>query len=214
MFAYIKGTIQEKEALSAAAYRTIIECHGFGLEIQVSHNTLLQLPDIGEEIQIYTVFFVKETEFLLFGFATVEEKELFLLLTSVSGIGPKSALALLGTLNPEQLSNAILEEDDRLITQAPGIGSKVAQRIILELKSKIENWQHKNFTQRQPNVLKQNSIILDEARNILGGLGYSPSEINQALSSIKKENVDDDVEKLVRESLRLLGAGNISSTIN
>jgi Holliday junction DNA helicase RuvA len=98
----------------------------------------LHLPEIGEMAHVHTVFFVKETEFLLFGFASLQEKELFALLTSVSGIGPKLALALLGTFTPQQLSGAILENDDKLITQAPGVGAKVDQRIILELKTKVE----------------------------------------------------------------------------
>ncbi len=216
MFAYIKGIIQEKEALSAVVHRAVIECHGFGLEIQISQNTLLQLPEIGEQANVHTVFFVKETEFLLFGFATAAEKDLFLLLTSVSGIGPKLALALLGTLTPQQLSDAILEQDERLITQAPGVGAKVAQRIILELKTKVENWHHKNLAQQHSlaGSQKQSSIILDEARSVLIGLGYSSNEINRTLAALKKEDSNNDVELLVRESLKLLGTGNISPSIN
>jgi len=216
MFAYIKGIIQEKEALSTVVHRAVIECHGFGLEIQISQNTLLQLPEIGEPANVHTVFSVKETEFLLFGFATLAEKELFLLLTSVSGIGPKLALALLGTLTPQQLSAAILEQDERLITQAPGVGAKVAQRIILELKTKVENWHHKNLAQHYSHTgsKKQASIILEEARSVLTGLGYSPNEINRTLSTLNKEDTTNDVELLVRESLKLLGTGKISPSIN
>jgi holliday junction DNA helicase RuvA len=216
MFAYIKGIIQEKEALSTVVHRAIIECHGFGLEIQISQNTLLQLPEIGEQTQVHTVFFVKETEFLLFGFAALEEKELFLLLTSVSGIGPKLALALLGTLTPVQLSEAILEQDESLITQAPGVGAKVAKRIILELKTKVENWHHKNLAQQNSYAgsQKQTSIVVEEARSILTGLGYSPNEITSTLTTLKREDTHNDVELLVRESLKLLGAGKISPSIN
>lgn len=211
MFAYIKGIVQEKAALSSVVHRAVIECHGFGLEIQISQNTLLQLPEIGEPAIVHTVFFVKETEFLLFGFANLAEKD-FLLLTSVSGIGPKLALAVLGTLTPQQLCDAILEQDEGSITQAPGVGAKVAQRIILELKTKVESWHHKNLIQSNSyaNGQKQSSTVLEEARSVLNRLGYSPNEINSTLSTLKKEDTSNDVELLVRESLKLLGASNVS----
>lgn len=210
MFAYIKGIIQEKEALSPLVHRAVVECHGFGLEIQVSQNTLLQLPQIGEPVTVQTVFFVKETEFLLFGFSTLEEKELFLLLTSVSGIGPKLALALLGTLTPQQLADAVLEEDQKAISQAPGVGAKVAGRIILELKNKVESWQQKNLVHKSGPSAKT-SVAMEETRSILTGLGYSPSEIAHVLSIIKQDEIGEDVEGLVRESLKLLGSEKLTN---
>ena len=103
MFAYIKGIIAEKEMAGHGAHRLVLECQGFGMEMQVSQHTFSVLPEIGEEAQIYTNFIIKETEAVLFGFAEAEEKELFMLLTSVTGIGPKLALALLSTFKPEQL---------------------------------------------------------------------------------------------------------------
>jgi Holliday junction DNA helicase RuvA len=217
MFAYIKGIVQEKEAMNNVVHRLILDSHSFGLEIQISQHTSAMLPEAGAQAQVYTVFTIKETECLLFGFATQEEKDLFLLLTSVSGIGPKLALGLLGTLTPKQLAETIVQEDASLIAQAPGIGAKVAQRIILELKTKMENWQHENMLEinYQDNTgAKQGSIIDEEARTVLASLGYSLSEINHALSSIRKETPTNDIEGLVRESLKLLGAGNISPSNN
>jgi len=212
MFAYIKGIVQEKEAINSIVHRLVLESHDFGLEIQISQHTSANLPEPGAQAQIYTVFTIKETECLLFGFATKEEKDLFFLLTSVSGIGPKLALALLGTLAPQQLAEAIVEENASLIAQAPGVGAKVAQRIILELKTKIETWQHENILESNytGSVAKQSSLVDEEARAVLASLGYSPSEINHALSLIRKESQTNDTEGLVRESLKLLGAGNIS----
>ena len=211
MFAYLKGILQAKEALNTVIYRAIIEIGGFGLELQISQNTAVQLPSVGEETLVQTVFSVKETEFLLFGFATVKEKELFLLLTAVSGIGPKLALAVLGTLTPEQLSEAILEDNDKLISQAPGVGAKVAQRIILELKTKIENWQHKNLIQANSidNSVKKTGIIVEEARNVLSNLGYSSYEINHAFSTLKNGQTDVDLEGLIRDSLKILGTTSV-----
>ncbi len=213
MFAYIKGIIQEKDAMSGVLTRLVLDCHGFGMDIQISQHTAAMLPEIGQEAQIYTVFTIKETECLIFGFASPDEKELFILLTSVSGIGPKLALGLLGTLSSNQLSEAILEENDKLITQAPGVGAKVARRIILELKNKIEDWQNKNAVEMKYSIspaAKKEFTIDNEARGVLESLGYSPSEINHALSTIKKQNKEIDTESLVRESLRLLGSSNMA----
>ena len=212
MFAYIKGIVQHTEPLSGVVHRLVLDCHGFGIEMQTSQQTLSLIPELGQEAQIYTVFVIKETEALLFGFATLEEKELFSLLTSVSGIGPKLALAVLGSFTPQQLSDAIIEENDRVITSAPGVGAKVAQRIILELKTKIETWRHKNFIAAGQTATsnKSNSKSEEEASKVLASLGYSAAEIYNAFTAIKKQSKDLDIEGLVRESLRLLGTGSLT----
>lgn len=136
-----------------------------------------------------------------------------MLLTSVSGIGPKLALGLLGTLTATQLSEAILEENEKLITEAPGVGAKVARRIILELKTKIEDWQNKNAVEIKyagNSFAKQESAVDEEARTVLASLGYSHSEISHALSTIRKQSKETDIEGLVKESLKLLGAGSMA----
>ncbi len=217
MFAYIKGIIAEKEMARHGAHRLVLECHGFGMEMQVSQQTFSVLPEIGEEAQIYTIFVIKESEAILFGFAQAEEKELFVLLTAVSGIGPKLALALLSTFKPEQLCAAIIQEDSRLISQAPGVGAKVAGRIILELKTKIETWQEKNLiaSVHIQRIGSPHELAIDEeVRTVLAGLGYSYAEIMHTLTAIKKQhhatNLAQDVEGLVKESLKILGAGNVA----
>jgi holliday junction DNA helicase RuvA len=221
MFAYIKGRVAQKEMASHGAHRLVLECHGFGMEMQVSQQTFSVLPEIDEEAQIYTIFVVKETEAILFGFAEAQEKELFLLLTSVSGIGPKHALALLSTFKPEQLCEAIIHENGGVISQAPGVGAKVAGRIILELKTKIEGWQEKSLLAKryaQGGGAQHYSAIDEEARTILAGLGYSPSEIMHTLAVIKKQHegkdLSHDVEGLVKESLKALGAGSVAHKLS
>jgi holliday junction DNA helicase RuvA len=214
MFAYIKGVVTEKE-LTGHGHRLVLESQGFGMEIQVSQQTFSSLPEVGEEAQIYTIFVIKESEAILYGFAGRQEKDLFLLLTSVSGIGPKLALALLSTFKPEQLCEAIIQKNDRMISQAPGVGAKVAGRIILELKTKIEGWQEKNLIDSyvQPGVSQHYSAVDEEVRTILAGLGYSPSEILHTLTAIKKQHeskgINQDVEGLVKESLKVLGADSV-----
>jgi holliday junction DNA helicase RuvA len=214
LFAYLKGLIAEKQLAAHGSYKVILDCQGFGMDMQVSQQTFSVLPAAGEEAQIYTIFFIKESEAVLFGFAQTEEKELFLLLTSVSGIGPKIALALLSTFKSDQLCQAIVHQDTRLISQAPGVGAKVAGRLVLELKSKVEDWQEKNLAQihvAEPNI---SSGIDDEVRSILAGLGYSHGEIMNAIFTVKKEqqnqNIVQDAEVLVKDCLKILGASNVA----
>ncbi|HEY9714267.1 MAG TPA: Holliday junction branch migration protein RuvA, partial [Chroococcales cyanobacterium] len=126
----------------------------------------------------------------------------------VTGIGPKLAMALVGTLGPNQLAEAILSDDQKMISQAPGVGSKVAQRIILELKGKIEEWTKKRGIASAPQI--SGSTAFEEVRDVLEGLGYTATEINLVLKKAKEEAVEDDVETLVRFSLKLLGARSLS----
>jgi len=211
MFAYIKGVITEKES-AGHGHTVVLESQGFGMDMQVSQQTFSVLPEIGEDAQIYTIFVVKESEVILYGFADRDEKELFLLLTSVTGIGPKLALALLSTFRPDQLCEAIVQKDDRMISQAPGVGAKVAGRIILELKTKIETWQQKHFIESQTQLSNSHSEVDEEVKSILTGLGYSLSEILHTLAAVKKQHEDmsQDVEGLIKESLKALGAGSVA----
>jgi holliday junction DNA helicase RuvA len=148
---------------------------------------------------------IRENDWTIFGFSSVAEKGLFELLQSVTGIGPKLALALVGTFSAEDLAKAIVDQDQKMITQAPGVGAKVAQRIILELKSRVEDWQLK-FAQSETSENEGPALINDEVRTILAGLGYTATEVSLALSEAKKANISDDVESLVRYSLKSLGA--------
>lgn len=205
MFAYLRGSIQNKEITEGAADRLILDVAGFGVEIHVSRRTLMTVGQLEETVTVPVALAIRENDLTVFGFATTREKELFTLLQSVTGIGPKLALALVGTFSPEDLAQAILDEDQKLITQAPGVGAKVAQRIILELKSRVKDWQRK-FALGQEAAEATGTGIGEEVRSILAGLGYTPTEVGFALTEARKANVLDDVESLVRYSLKSLGA--------
>jgi Holliday junction DNA helicase RuvA len=205
LFAYLRGTVQSKEITGGASDRFILEVAGVGFELSVSRRTLSSLPALGETATVHTALSIKETDWSLFGFLSLEERELFLLMQSVTGIGPKLALALVGNFSARQLAEAILADDQKFITQAPGVGAKVAQRIVLELKSKVEDWYQKRFSAVAP-AAQGNSNIAEEVRVILDGLGYTQTEINLALSEARKSDVSEEVEALVRHSLRTLGA--------
>jgi Holliday junction DNA helicase RuvA len=205
MFSYLRGTLQSREITGGPQDRVIVEVAGVGFELAVSRRTLLSLPPVGDQAMVHTALCIRENEWLLFGFASSAEREMFNLVQSVSGVGPKLALALVGTLGPEELAQAILADDHKLISQAPGVGAKLAQRLILELKAKIEEWQARRGAAGERQVPLRDAVF-EEVRSILEGLGYTVTEITAALKRATEEGVDHDVELLVRHSLRVLGA--------
>lgn len=204
MLAYLRGNIQSKQLTGGAVDRVVVEVAGIGFELQVSHRTFLNLGQAGSPITVNTALIVRENDWTIFGFSSLEEREMFNLVQSVSGIGPKLALALVGTLAPEDLAEAILAEDYKLISQAPGVGPKVAQRLILELKAKVEDWKLRKGISMAP-AGNGRSAAFEEVREILAGLGYTMTEINSVLKKAEDDRVEDDVEVLVKHSLKALG---------
>ena len=133
MISYVAG-----ELVATTATCVIIDHQGIGLEVLVPDSLLSKMPVAGSQVKIYTYFSVREDAMQLFGFATQADKDLFKLLITVSGIGPKGGLALMGTLSGDDIRFAILSEDAKTIATAPGIGAKTAKKLILELKDKID----------------------------------------------------------------------------
>lgn len=209
MLAYLKGEIREKELTAGQADRMVIDVGGIGFEVIVSKRTLLTQGAVGEKTIVPVSLIIRETEWTIFGFGSQEERELFAILQTVTGIGPKLALAVVGTLGVQQIVDAVLSENQKLISQAPGVGAKVAQRIILELKSKIEEWVSRKGLDGS-NDDKATSKVEEEVEAILEGLGYTATEINMTLKKARDEGVIDDVEELVRFSLKVLGSHQLT----
>ena len=205
MFAYLRGTVQLKQMISGPCDRLVIDVGGIGYEMAVCRRTLLTVAEPGQESTVHTALSIRENDWTLFGFSTEAEREIFGLLQSVSGVGPKLALALVGTLNPSELTQAILSENQKLLSQAPGVGLKVAQRLILELKSKVEDFNNRRGI-TMPTSTKFQGTVFEEVRAVLDSLGYTPTEVNLALKKAEEEHLEQDVELLVRHSLRVLGA--------
>lgn len=195
MFSYIKGTLEEIEE----GY-LVVENHGIGYQIQTSADVSGKLPSIGSEIKIYTYFHVKEDGLALFGFLEKETLRIFQLLLRVNGIGPKGALGILSALSVADLRFAVLAGDVKAISKAPGIGAKSAQRIILELKDKLDIAEVFEESGAKPEQQKESSAK-NEAVQALVALGYSSSE---ALSAVTKAEVspDADVEEILKVSLK------------
>lgn len=193
MFYSLRGKLISVDNLSIA-----VECAGVGYKCNVTQNTLSELPAVGEEVFIYTHLSVREDSMELFGFSKLNELNCFKLLTSVSGVGAKVGIAILSTLSPEQVALAITSGDSKVLTMAPGVGNKLAQRIILELKDKVANAQM-TMPIGQSSFAKVPKGNAAAAINALSVLGYSQSEAAVAVSKFD-ENMS--VEDLIRNALK------------
>ena len=198
MYAFIEGEVCEK-----ANGSLVLLAGGVGYQLNCSNNTLQAAPPVGEKMRCYTFLSVREDAMELFGFASREEKEMFLQLTSVSGIGPKTALGMLGAMPLRDLNLAILLGDVNALSRAPGIGKKTAQRIALELKDRVSQASvstavpSENFSAP---VLSSDAV--SEAIEALIALGYSSTEARNAISQIRDQT--DKPEELIRLALRAM----------
>lgn len=193
MFYSLRGKLIDVDNLTIA-----VECAGVGYKCNVTQNTLNRLPPIGEEVYIYTHLSVREDSVELFGFYKLNELKCFKLLTSVSGVGSKVGIAILSTLSADQVAIAITSGDSKILTMAPGVGNKLAQRIILELKDKIANSQSTGLTSQYSSSRIPVGNV-SAAISALSVLGYSQSEATDAVSKFD-ENMS--VEDLIKNALK------------
>lgn len=201
MYSYIKWNFGRNQRRPDRWWKI----NGIGYNIRISARMLDVLPTRGEEIKIYTYLYVKEDAFSLFGFPSRDELEMFKLLINVSGIGPKGGLAVLSVLSANDLRYAIVAEDVKTISKAPGVGSKTAKRLIIELKDKIdlEEVIENGFEQVEAAnlVSGSNNRIRKEAADALVALGYSATEASKVLSGIEITE-DSDVERVLKAALK------------
>ena len=181
----------------------VVECAGVGYNCQTTINTLKQIK-IGTEVTLYTYLNVREDAMELFGCATATELETFKTLISVSGVGPKAGLAILSQLSPEQVAMAIATDDVKTITRAPGIGKKIAQRIILELKDKLAKAavSDSGFSAVSGEAAAAVSGNVPKAIEALGVLGYTPADVSPVLATLDSSL---PVEQLIAMTLRQMG---------
>jgi len=195
MFAYLKGKLAHKDPTYV-----IIEINGIGYEVKISLNTYSQIKD-EEAICLQTYLQVKEDSHTLFGFRDLREKELFLKLISISGVGPSTGLMVLSSLGPEEAENAIITEDVKTIQGVKGIGGKTAQRIILELKDKIGK---EIMSDDQINIpISSASAIRNEALQALITLGINKAAAQKSIDKVLKEKgKDTSLEDLIKMALK------------
>ena len=204
MYQFLRGIITEKITEPTGSEKVILDVSGIGYEIHTSLSALGLIGKKGETATVYTTLVHKEDQMTLFGFPSLIEKELFNLLFSVSGIGPKTALNLLNNLTVSEIAYSILNEDVSHLKKSQGIGEKTASRIILELKEKIKNWNHLPIA--YSDNLKSEQPSLNDARSVLQSLGYSNQEINQAISQIQSNGNHKDSESIVHSALKWLAS--------
>ena len=197
MISYVKGILSEKFTDSV-----VVECGGFGVEIYVPEVLIKSLPAIGESVCIYTFFKVSEDALSLYGFLNRQDLDIFKKLISVSGIGAKTALGIMSVLDSFTLSQAIVSEDIKLISKAPGVGSKTAKRMILELKDKIST---QDIIPREYDGESKiiHTTAYDEVLAALVVLGYKEFDAGRAISLVEDyENMD--AESLLKQALKKL----------
>ena len=194
MYAYIKGKISQ-------LYPThiVVENNGIGYEIQTPNSYRFQ-SQLEEEAQVFTQLIVREDAHLLYGFIDLEEKDMFLNLIKVTGIGPKSALAILAASTPNEVKIAIENENEAYLTKFPGIGKKTARQIILDLKGKLTITEESELFAKAD---ESKNDVLEEAVLALEALGYSKREITKVKKSLEKETFDT-VDACVKRALALL----------
>lgn len=194
MYAYIKGTLEEK-----AKDSIVIEVSGIGYRIYISEQTMAKLGELGENVKVYTHYHVREDNISLYGFLTNEELKMFELLLQVSGIGAKTAIAMLSNITPSQFAIAIISNDLKTLTKIPGIGNKSAQRMVLELKDKLKT---EEAISHEENVEVDNDENIQEAAQALQILGYSKTEINKIFDKVNLKGLT--TEEIIKISLKHL----------
>lgn len=202
MFYYLSGTVAHVEP-----YLAVIDCGGVGYACRTTSHTLSALKK-GDKGKLFTYLNVREDAVELYGFATTEELRLFQQLISVSGVGPKAALSILSANTPANLALSIITGDEKALTCAPGIGKKIAQRVILELKDKLAKGQTaggagESYGGTGVTVIPENK--LSEATAALAVLGYSNQEIGVALKGIDLDSLG--LEQIIKEALKKMVKG-------
>ncbi len=200
MIEYIKGDLTELTPATA-----VIECHGVGYLANISLNTYTAIQNLSQA-KLYIYEAIREDAYILYGFATKRERELFLLLISVSGIGGNTARTILSALTPNELCEVIGSGNDKLLKMVKGIGGKTAQRIIVELRDKITATEGDSTSQSTNTALftDTSNEILESAVAALNMLGYTATASQKVIKSIIKEQPGITVETAIKEALRRL----------
>lgn len=200
MIKYLNGTLAEVDTDSI-----VVEVNGIGYGVNVPVSVIENVREIGSNIKIYTYMNVKEDDVSLFGFLTKDELEIFKRVISVSGIGPKGGLAILSTLSADDLRFAVLSDDAKAISKAPGIGLKTASKLILELKDKFDL--QEAFDKKSNNVMQtsvRNNTEAQDAIEALVALGYTSTD---ALKAVRSLDIDDNISSgnIVKMALKVIG---------
>lgn len=201
MIAFVKGNLEE--ILSDSI---IVDKDGIGIQIFTTNVVLEKMPPIHSEVKLHTHFHVKEDLLQLYGFLSMTDLKLFKLLISVSGVGPKGAISILSSMDTDTLVFAILAEDSKTLSKAQGVGKKVAQKIILEIKDKVGNLNEDIILSSCEEEDEENSTfssVKNEAIEVLKALGYSATEALQAVKSVEITSGSSS-DEIVKQALKFI----------
>lgn len=206
MIGRLRGVLLEK-----TAPEMLIECNGIAYEVSMPMTSIYALPEVNQEAIIYTHFVVREDAQLLYGFANKVERKLFRLLIKVNGVGPKLGLAILSSMSADQFVSCVVHDDVSTIVKIPGVGKKTAERLLVEMRDRLKDWQ--GGTQAALPIAggvevpeygdsMQVSDSKGDAANALVSLGYSQAQANNTIKAVYQENMTS--EALIREALKAM----------
>ena len=201
MIGQIRGILIEKKPPEI-----LVDVRGITYEIQVPMSTLYQLPDVGQEVVLHTHFVVRDDAQLLYGFCHTKDKTLFRSLIRVNGVGPRMALVILSGMEPDEFVRVVRNNDVTAMVNMPGIGKKTAERLIVEMRDRLSEWQASEGADSAPETQDSVStvkVFSKDAEAALIGLGYKPQQAARAIAQVLKDNLEiTDSEELIRLSLK------------
>lgn len=206
MLSYLKGTLADIQKLGGHRVMVTVEVNQIGYDLQVTSRFLSELPPIGEPLQAYCHLKIQDDQPIVFGFASRSERDVFRQLVSVSGIGPQMAMALLDTLGFQELIQAVVSGNTRLISRTKGVGSKTAERLVLELKTKLTEWRQQSGLTIAPGGGPM-ANVQEEVEMTLLALGYTNGEIIKALQVVGRSSTlakNDNAEDWIRDAIAWL----------
>ncbi len=204
MYDYIKGILSNKTSSSKGFFATVETGGGVGYLMEITARDYSELETVENKIKLYTVLIHREDKMSLCGFIKREDRDIFNILTSVSGVGSKMALTLLDEFPSSELIGFVIEGNFKELTRAKGVGPKLAQKIILELKDKLMNYQEAEPIKISTATV-QNTQAIDDAQMVLVSLGYSKDEIKSAMSKATLTLKDNAAtEEILKETLKVL----------
>lgn len=199
MIAYLKGKIHSK-----SEEQIIVDVRDVGYQLEISTQTLSKLPEKGEEVELLVYHHVTDNDQRLFGFVDQNEKDLFELLITVKGVGPKLGLTILSGLPAEQITGAIVQKDKSALSKIKGIGKKTAERMILELKDKMSEMVDATYTSSD-GAASLSGDVKEEAVSALQSLGFKKRDAEESIElAAKGESIDGNVQELVKKALSQL----------
>jgi len=178
----------------------LIDVQGVGYELEAPMTTFYNLPEIGKDIYLFTHLVIRDDAHLLFGFATEDERRLFRTLLKVNGVGAKMALAILSGIETNDFAQCIQDGDTARLIRLPGVGKKTAERLIIEMRDRLKDWEVSNKNKATQSNISKSATAVEDAISALIGLGYKPQEASRLVHAVAMDDMDSEL--LIREALK------------